>query len=178
MGLFGAKNQSDQRFALPSYKKRDCTEFRLPSLNEVAMMNFRALQMQLEQGQAPDYWVSRISESESFQPEGSAGAYAEQLADAALARTPNLGSITDNEKSAFLYFAKFGWLAGSYERMSGQARDGLCHPSTWNAMRVLCRVVSDEEGESHFRDTVMSAGYAQGRFPNLAVEGVFARWDG
>lgn len=74
----------------------------------------------------------------------------------------------------------FGWLAGSFERWSGVSKPIDAHPYTFNATRILIQGMSDTPADTAegpmVRDKAVEAGYAKGRWPELAVEQVFSEW--
>lgn len=166
----------DPAFSLPPAPPRECTEFRLPSMNEMGMANLAWVEKQMAAGQPMDYWPTRI------------------LATAPVWRTLPVGSNLLTVETALDLepeaprspesrdhlgdLATFGWLTGAFERSSGRMVDELCHPITWNALRFFLQSArsTDLEYPGAFEDKVAEAAYAMGRYPDLSQDRLFSRW--
>lgn len=142
------------------------------------MSNMRWLEIQFSKKQGPDYWVDKISESESYfsaridlSPIVAAIAQAGCEAD---------GFKPDEEAWLTLFvLAKFGLLAGMFEKASNTTKEKDCHPLPWNALKFYTKNLRDEDkepfGEEHrmLLTHMVYAGYLMGKLDTQILKKFF-----
>lgn len=182
MGFFSKPKPIDPMFTLPSVMSRECVEVFLPRKNTFPMSNMRWLEIQFSKKQGPDYWVDKISESESYfatkvdlSPIVAAIAQAGCEAD---------GFKPDKEAWLTLFvLAKFGLLAGMFEKASNTTKEKDCHPLPWNALKFYAKSLRDEDkkpfGEEHIMllTNMVYAGYLMGKLNNPNPNQIFSMWN-
>lgn len=182
MALFGQPKPIDPLFMLPKVSPRECTLMGLPNMNQMTMTNFAWLEKQLRKGQDQSYWVIKVFESEKFWTNISVDV--DDLALQVVRMACSLQNVEpSNEDGATLIMhAKFGILAGMFERSSNASSVGDCHPLMWNALKFFTMAVPDDR-KTHFYeanrvmfDMVNFAGYGFGKIPNLTIQKLFSRW--
>ena len=184
MGLFGRKKPANPVAAstsfdspLPEAKAEDWTPLNLPSLDTMYLLNIGWVKRSTVTGRSTGYWVSTISEIRYRFGERTFIAIADPLLKKALAITPDEYLPEAFQMDAFEAATMFGLLAGTFERESGQAREGECHPAMWNTMIALDTRIAETRGTSQLRPCLMHAGYVKGRNPEWADDMVLSRWN-
>jgi hypothetical protein len=182
MGIFSKPKPIDPMFTLPSVMSRECVEVFLPRKSAFPMSNMRWVEIQFSKKQGQNYWVDKISESESYFSTNKD--LTPQIAAIAKAGCEADGFKPNEEAWLTLFvLAKFGLLAGMFEKASNTTKEKDCHPLPWNALKFYSQSLRDEDekpfGEKHrmLLTYMVYAGYLMGKLEKASPEYVFSHWN-
>lgn len=146
------------------------------------MANLRWVEIQYQNKQGPDYWVTKIYETEDF--------FASQIDLPEVAGSVAMSGCKANgfkgteETFATLYTsAKFGLLAGMFECASNATKEDDCHPLTWNALKFFNQSINEEfkepftEKHPMLLESMVYAGYVMAKLDRASPESVFSNWN-
>jgi len=182
MGIFSKPKPIDPMFALPSVMSRECVKLFLPNKSSYPMANLRWVEIQYRNKQGPDYWVTKIYETEDF---FTSRINLPELAGSVAMSGCRADGFKETEDSfATLYTsAKFGLLAGMFEGASNATKGNDCHPITWNALKFFNQSINEEfkepfaEKHPMLLESMVYAGYVMARLEQASPESVFAHWN-
>ncbi len=146
------------------------------------MSNMRWVEIQFSKKQGQNYWVDKISESESYFSTNKD--LTPQIAAIAKAGCEADGFKPNEEAWLTLFvLAKFGLLAGMFEKASNTTKEKDCHPLPWNALKFYSQSLRDEDekpfGEKHrmLLTYMVYAGYLMGKLDNPNPQKIFSHWN-
>ena len=146
------------------------------------MSNMRWVEIQFSKKQGQNYWVDKISESESYFSTNKD--LTPQIAAIAKAGCEADGFKPNEEAWLTLFvLAKFGLLAGMFEKASNTTKEKDCHPLPWNALKFYSQSLRDEDekpfGEKHrmLLTYMVYAGYLMGKLDSPNPQKIFSHWN-
>ncbi len=181
MGIFSKPKPIDPMFTLPSVMSRECVKIFLPNKSSYPMANLRWVEIQYRNKQGPDYWVTKIYETEDFF--ASRMDLPEVAGSVAMSGCKADGFKETEETFATLYTsAKFGLLTGMFEGASNATKDEDCHPLTWNALKFFNQSIDKEFQEAFspnhtmLLECMVYAGYVMAKLEKATPKIVFSKW--
>jgi hypothetical protein len=188
--MFGKKAKSDSQFFLPKVKLRDCLEMRLPNINSRPMMRMDWVESELREGRDLTFWIEKIMGSQdsfklttNLEEVSAKVAIASNQIDGRYKPYERTESINIRNVDHLEPIARFGLLAGFYERASNTTNQERCHPLVVNAILTFCKSMPErpldhdnEEKEPLLELTTCWAGYAFGKIPELSFKRAFSQW--
>jgi hypothetical protein len=182
MGIFSKPKPIDPMFALPSVMSRECVRLFLPNKSQYPMANLRWVEIQFQNKQGQDYWVTKVQDSEDYfksriELSDLAGSIAFSGCEA------DGFEATEDAYATLFTLASFGLLAGMFEVASNATKKDDCHPLTWNALKFFNQSVEEEFkeafGEKHMMllECMVYAGYAAAKLEMVRPELVFSQWN-
>ena len=184
MPIFGRKSQKGTLFLLPEISPENCIPLVMPNIQRGDLIDIVSLQRLLREGQNMPDWIIRISDSEKFWDANSVDISSTVIPIVHIACARQNAEPDDVWGGVLLMLAKFGMLAGYYERKAGVTPPELCHPLIWNCVAGFRRTMPEEFVETSFYQTntnlfsVMSyLGYVFGKVPDMNSEVLFSEWN-
>ena len=181
MGIFSKPKPIDPMFTLPSVTSKECVKIFLPNKSSYPMANLRWVEIQYRNKQGPDYWVTKIYETEDF---FTNRINLSEFAGSVVMSGCKADGLKETEETFATLFtsAKFGLLAGMFEGASNATKDEDCHPLTWNALKFFNQSIKKEfkepfaEKHTMLLESMVYAGYVAAKLEKTTPELVFSQW--
>ena len=187
--MFLSREDKSGPFYLPKVKLGHCVKMILPNINSRPMLNMEWLEWQFKQGQDQSYWIERIMQSQDIY-EGAIDIFESSLkiamaCDEVESRYRiSVGEEISKRNVSYLEpIARFGLLAGLYERASKSTSGERCHPLVVNAIITFSKSIPERDKESELDEqdpllilTTCWAGFTVGKTPEISLKKVFSQW--